>query len=111
MRAGGGAGHGQGSGEIEQGSAQTEEGKAQDDRGQPVDQGRRQARRLRASGPAKREPCPDGGTAATVARWNREPTHRERTAVADKSLSDISEAMRDIDFCMLTTVSDDGLAG
>lgn len=31
--------------------------------------------------------------------------------VADKSLSDISEAMRDIDFCMLTTVSDDGLAG
>ena len=31
--------------------------------------------------------------------------------MADKSLSDISEAMRDIDFCMLTTVSDDGLAG
>lgn len=29
----------------------------------------------------------------------------------DKNLSDISEAMRDIDFCMLTTISDDGLAG
>jgi general stress protein 26 len=28
-----------------------------------------------------------------------------------KSLSEISEAMRDIDFCMLTTVSDGGLAG
>ena len=28
----------------------------------------------------------------------------------DKSLSDISEAMRDIDFCMLTTVSDGKLA-
>jgi general stress protein 26 len=31
--------------------------------------------------------------------------------VADRSLSDISEAMRDIDFCMLTTISDGGLAG
>ena len=30
--------------------------------------------------------------------------------MADKSLSDISEAMRDIDFCMLTTISDGGLA-
>lgn len=28
-----------------------------------------------------------------------------------KSLKDLSEAMRDIDFCMLTTVSDGGLAG
>lgn len=31
--------------------------------------------------------------------------------MSGKSLSDISEAMRDIDFCMLTTVSEDGLAG
>lgn len=30
--------------------------------------------------------------------------------MSDKSLSDISEAMRDIDFCMLTTISDEGLA-
>jgi len=31
--------------------------------------------------------------------------------VAERTLRDISEAMRDIDFCMLTTVSDGGLAG
>ena len=30
---------------------------------------------------------------------------------ATKSLADLSKAMRDIDFCMLTTVSDGGLAG
>ena len=30
--------------------------------------------------------------------------------MTDKSLSDISEAMREIDFCMLTTISDGGLA-
>lgn len=28
----------------------------------------------------------------------------------DKTLADISEAMRDIDFCMLTTISTEGLA-
>ena len=31
--------------------------------------------------------------------------------MAGKSLKEIGEAMRDIDFCMLTTVSDGGLAG
>jgi len=31
--------------------------------------------------------------------------------VAERTLREIAEAMRDIDFCMLTTVSDGGLAG
>ena len=31
--------------------------------------------------------------------------------MADKTLKQIGEAMRDIDFCMLTTVSEGGLAG
>lgn len=31
--------------------------------------------------------------------------------MAERTLREISESMRDFDFCMLTTVSDDGLAG